>query len=72
MEFGGKQRKSRQTRFSINPVVFLSDKKFCVLKVCIYQIYMTKKACAVVIKVSMPLIRSSNKFLTDDFHNDFQ
>ena len=34
----------------------------CVLKNCIYQIYMTKKACMAEIKVSMPMIRSKNKF----------
>ena len=32
------------------------------VKNCIYQIYMTKKACTAEIKVSMPMIRSKNKF----------
>ena len=49
-------------RVSINPVLFSSDKNFCVLKNCIYQIYMTKKACAAEIKVSMPMITFKNKF----------
>ena len=47
---------------TIGPLVFSSDKNFCVLKNCIYLIYMTKKAHTAEIKVSMPMIRSKDKF----------
>ena len=63
-ELGGswKSEVNKGNHVSINPIVFTSDKNIFVLKICIYQIYMTKKACAVVIKFGIPLIRCKNKF----------
>ena len=53
--------------------IFIRQKLLRV-KICIYQIYMTKKACAPVIIISMPVVRSiinlNRRFY--NFQSDFE